>query len=328
MFEKRRGATGWPFIQGLLFTMVLIALLSTLSGCGSGQTDVGQTNGNNVPVNLNISMPQESAAASTSGSRFWAKLQSWLPSVTNAWAVTYDLSELTVTVTDSDQQLLTTKHEMISLSHNSGESIPIDLEVPVGPDRIFAVSGVDRNTGSPILQGKSTPVTLTAGKAASVEVVLAENTTTGTVTGTVINEVTAAPLSNATVTVAGRGLSTTTDSTGNFTLPGVPQGPQTLTVSLSGFNNATKAVTVVAKASVSAGTIALTQIIIITTGTVTGTVIDVDTRALLSGAKVAVGDLSTTTDSKGNFELRDVPRGEQTLTICRAVSSPMRVEPD
>mgnify|MGYP001199976160 FL=1 len=172
MSGKRCGTAGWLGCQGLLLAMVQIALLSTLSGCGSGQTDVGQINGNNVPVNLNISMPQESATASTSGSRFWATVQSWLPSVTNAWAVTYDLSELTVSVTDSDQQLLATTTKIISSSHDSGESISIDLDVPVGSDRIFAVSGLDRTSRSPILQGKSTPVTLTAGQAATVAITL------------------------------------------------------------------------------------------------------------------------------------------------------------
>lgn len=172
MSKRRHGATGWQFSQCLLFTILLIAPLMYLSGCGSGQTDVGQSTSNSVPVSLSISMPQESAAASTSRSRFWATVQSWLPTPTNAWAVTYDLSELTVTVTDSDQQLLTTKTEPISSSHNSGDSIPINLEVPVGSGRIFAVSGVDRKSGRPILQGKSDPTTLTAGQAVTVPITL------------------------------------------------------------------------------------------------------------------------------------------------------------
>ena len=41
-------ATGWLYNQGILFAIVLIAFLSALSGCGSGESDVGQTNGNSV----------------------------------------------------------------------------------------------------------------------------------------------------------------------------------------------------------------------------------------------------------------------------------------
>ena len=172
MSEKRRGATGWLGSHSLLVAMLLLATLSALSGCGSGQTDTAQT-ANSVPVNLNISMPQESAAASTVGSRFWATLQSWLPSVTNAWAVTYDLSELTVTVTDSDQQLLTTSTNHFSQPLQSGNRITFDLDVPAGPDRIFAVSGIDKRSRRPILQGKRNHVTLIAGKAVTVDIALA-----------------------------------------------------------------------------------------------------------------------------------------------------------
>lgn len=82
MSEIRRGATGWPLSQDLLFPIILIVPLIYLSGCGSGQTDTAA--GNSVPVSLNISMPQESAAASTSESRFWAMLQRWLPTITEA----------------------------------------------------------------------------------------------------------------------------------------------------------------------------------------------------------------------------------------------------
>jgi hypothetical protein len=125
--------------------------------------------------------------------------------------------------------------------------------------------------------------------------------TNGTVTGTVTNAGTGAPLSGA--TVAGTGFSTTTDSNGNFTLTGVPPGPQTLAVSRSGFTPATKAVTVVAGTSVSAGSIALTPLSPF--GTITGTVINEKTGAPLAGATVATAStfFTVTTDSNGNFTL-------------------------
>jgi hypothetical protein len=170
---RRSGASGWPFSQGLLFIILLIAPLMYLSGCGSGQNDVGQTNGNSVPVNLNISMPQESAAASTSGSRFWATVQSWLPSLSNAWAQTAaDLSKLTVAVTTEDLQPLTTKTVDVPQPATRGQVISVDLDVPVGPGRIFAVSGLDA-TGRTILQGKSSPIALTVGQPATVDITLA-----------------------------------------------------------------------------------------------------------------------------------------------------------
>ena len=314
MSETGRGATDWRGSQGIFLTVLLIAPLMYLSGCGSGQTDVGQANGNSVPVSLNISMPQESASASTSGSRFWATLQSWLPSVTNAWAVTYDLSKITVTVTDSDQHLLTTKTvDNLPSSLQSDDSIPIDLEVPVGSDRIFAVSAFDRLSGELRLQGQSTPTTLTAGQAAFVDVILID-ITTGRVTGTVSNAGTGAPLSNATVAVTGTDLSTTTNNTGDFTLNGLSPGSQTLTISQSGFNTATKAVTVVAGTSVSAGTIALTPLPPIV-DPVTGTVTNATNGLPIPSASVRIvnTNLQSTTNTNGSFTINDVPVGPRTV---------------
>ena len=177
MFEKRRSATGWLGCQGLLLAMVLLLLLSALSGCGSGQSDVGQTNGNSVPVNLNISMPQESAAASTSGSRFWAKLQSWLPSVTSAWAATTaDLRALTVEVTGPGLDPPITSREELP-DPRSGQTVTFTLDVPVGPNRVFTVSGLN-GSGRAILQGQSTPIVLTPGQPTTVDITLVDITIT------------------------------------------------------------------------------------------------------------------------------------------------------
>ena len=173
MSETGRGATDWRGSQGIFLTVLLIAPLMYLSGCGSGQTDVGQANGNSVPVSLNISMPQESASASTSGSRFWATLQSWLPTPSIAWAQTAaDLRALTVEVTAEDLQSPTTKTVDIPQPATRGQVISVDLDVPVGPGRIFTVSGLDA-AGRTILQGRSGPIALTVGQATTVPITLA-----------------------------------------------------------------------------------------------------------------------------------------------------------
>jgi len=172
--ERRRGATGWPCSQGLLVAMLLLAPLIYLSGCGSGQTGSGQAN--SVPVSLSISMPQKSpstASASTIGSRLWATIQSWLPTVTSAWAATADLSTLTVAVTGPGIPSPITM--TIQLPANpppfSGQVIEFGLDVPVGPERVFTVSGLDAFSAT-ILQGESSPTTLTAGQAATVAIQL------------------------------------------------------------------------------------------------------------------------------------------------------------
>lgn len=52
-----------------------------------------------------------------------------------------------------------------------------------------------------------------------------------------------------------------------------------------------------------------------TTGSVTGTVTDKSTGSPISGASVAIGGKTATTSSDGKYEVKDVPTGEQTLTI-------------
>ena len=174
---RRRGAIGWPFSQGLILTILLVVPLIYLSGCGPGQTDVGQANGNSVPVSLNISMPQESAAASTRGNRFWATLQSWLPSVTNTWAQAQppcitSLSAIHVNVTGPNLAPISTPKD-IPPNTPCRSPFTIDLDVPVGPDRIFTVFGVDA-TKRTIRRGNSRPFMLTVGQPVRVDIVLTE----------------------------------------------------------------------------------------------------------------------------------------------------------
>lgn len=57
----------------------------------------------------------------------------------------------------------------------------------------------------------------------------------GTITGTVVDAQTNAPLADATVSVTGTGLSTTTDASGSFTIADVPAGGRTVVAALAGF---------------------------------------------------------------------------------------------
>ena len=158
------------------------------------------------------------------------------------------------------------------------------------------------------------PPTLTAGQAASVDVILID-ITTGTVTGTVTNVGTGATLSNATVAVNGTSIRTTTNSDGNFTLSGVTPGPRTLAISASGFTSTTRAVTVVAGTSISAGSIALTPLP--PGDPVRGTVTNAVNGRPIPGASVRIvnTNLQTSTDTNGSFTLNDVPQGPQTVAV-------------
>jgi len=117
-------------------------------------------------------MPQKSAAAaSTIGSHVWATIQSWLPTLTEAWAATTaDLSTLTVKVTAPDLPSPITKTVPLS-APKSGQVITFNLDVPVGPGRVFTVSGLDV-TRRKIFGGQSSSIILTAEQAVTVNIAL------------------------------------------------------------------------------------------------------------------------------------------------------------
>lgn len=181
-------------LQTLTLVFVTGLGLTALTGCGPEQQSTGgQVNGSTVPVSLALSLPHDAVAASASGRRFWATIRSVFFTPSNAWAATYDLSELTVTVLDSNQHLLTTKTEPIASSHQSGDSIPISLDAPIGADRIFVVSGRDRISSQITLQGTSRPTTLIEGQPVTVAITLT------TVNQPALVITTASPLSSGTV---------------------------------------------------------------------------------------------------------------------------------
>ena len=62
----------------------------------------------------------------------------------------------------------------------------------------------------------------------------------GAIEGTVLDEVSEEPISGATVTVEGTGLSTTTDGSGDYVIANVPHGFYTLTASAPGYESLSK----------------------------------------------------------------------------------------
>lgn len=107
------------------------------------------------------------------------------------------------------------------------------------------------------------------------------------------------------------GASATTNSTGTYTLSGLPPGSHTLTASASGFSSATQTATVTAGTTTSGVNFILTP----STGAVAGTVNSASGGAAISGATVSdSGGASTITDSRGAYTLSGLSPGNHTLT--------------
>lgn len=126
---------------------------------------------------------------------------------------------------------------------NQGGLTLADL-MPGAYDYTVRAFGYANKTGSLNISGgivNSDTLTLTATPRGQI---------TGTVTGN------GSPLSGATVSLQGHGLSETTDGSGNFTISDLPYGSYTLAASQTGYQSQTAAVTL-SGASASAGTINL-----------------------------------------------------------------------
>lgn len=132
----------------------------------------------------------------------------------------------------------------------------------------------------------------------------------GTVTGTVKSSAGAA-IAGASVSFGGG--SATTNSTGGYTITGVPAGTIQLVASATGFQSVTQNVTVNGGATATANfTLAASTT---GTGTITGKVTNVSTGAALSGATVKWSGGSTTTTTTGVYTLSNVTAGTVSVTV-------------
>ena len=155
----------------------------------------------------------------------------------------------------------------------------------------------------------SQTVTITAGTTiTAAPFVLTSNT--GGVTGVVKSSTTGAAISGATVQYGGG--STTTNTSGAYTLTGVPAGSVNLVASASGFNNQTITVTITG-GQTSTANFSLTPVST-STGTVTGTITNISTGGAISGATVKWSGGSTTSSSTGAYTLTNVTAGTQNIT--------------
>lgn len=300
----------------LAISVAAMLVLLALTGCG-GEQQSGPVQANSVPVSLRLTFPQQSAAlepAATRASRFWAALEAWLPTATTAWAresVT-NLSTLRVTVTGEGLQIPVTAEKQVT-NPAVGDVIAFELAVPQGVNRVFTVDGFKNQLI--IFTGRSVPITLTVGQAASVDITLADNT--GTISGSISTGVNTG--ATATMTVQGITLLAPITSTGTFTLDGVPRGDYTVVLSAPGFISKNVPVVVQAGSTVSVGAVVLDQAPP-ADGIIVGTVINANTREPISDATVSVSgiNLPTTTNGTGTFTVKGVPAGQRTLTVNKS----------
>src|SRR5205823_10945643 len=129
----------------------------------------------------------------------------------------------------------------------------------------------------------------------------------GTITGTVTDAGTAAPLAGATDSYSGG--STTTNASGQYSLASVAEGSYTVTASASGYTSQNRTVSVGPGATVTQN-FALVK----PYGAISGTVIDAATGAPINAATVSYSGGSTATNASGQYTLPNVPPGNYVVT--------------
>jgi hypothetical protein len=204
----------------------------------------------------------------------------------------------------------------------SGATITVNSVTPTisgtsGADGSFTLASVPTGsrtltvTKSSYSSATTSAVTVVDGGTVSVGTA-ALNRTTVTVSGTV-KTASGTAISGATVSVVEQsGKSTTTSSTGAYTLSGVYWGAVTMQAVKSGYSTKTVPLTLVA------GTNATCNITLTAgEGTIEGAVRDAGTGFGLAGLTVRLSDISgytATSDSDGLYVLGSVPVGAHTVT--------------
>jgi sugar lactone lactonase YvrE len=139
--------------------------------------------------------------------------------------------------------------------------------------------------------------------------------TTGEVLGTVVDDATNQSLADATVQIVeNTSLSTTSVTSGTFSLTGIPAGSYTLRVSKLGYDAKQATLQIVAGQSINLGAVRLK--VSSFTATVSGVVKDQNGTAL-ADVLVSVGTGSAITNATGQYQIAGIAAGSGTITVAK-----------
>src|SRR6266851_3319947 len=219
---------------------------------------------------------------------------------TQNFALTAQVTQLSGTVTDAS-----TSRPIAGATVSAGTSSAV-----TDANGAYTIAGLAPGTYTATATAsgytsQSASVTLTASTTTTQNFALAPNP--GTITGTVTDAGTAAPISGATVSYSGG--STTTNSSGVYTLANVTEGSYSVTAGATGYVSQSRTVTVGPGATATqnfALTAQVTQL--------SGTVTDASTSRPIAGATVSAGTSSAVTDANGAYTIAGLAPGTYTAT--------------
>ncbi len=176
----------------------------------------------------------------------------------------------------------------------------------------LSAGNLDFVSRKPVYKDDSTRVRLAAGATENLTIALVP-ITTGTVSGVVRSKVNGSPLAGVKVS-AGRS-SVSSDDAGEYRIENVPAGEVQLGAALSLYEPSSTMLNLAAAADVRADL----ELVPVTYGTISGSVINASTKQAISGAKVASGGKTAVTDGNGKYELQRVSAGHISVTASRPI---------
>lgn len=144
--------------------------------------------------------------------------------------------------------------------------------------------------------------------------------TTATIQGLIQDIDTGQAIAGAVVSIVGSGLSTTSDTSGSFTLTDITPGAAQLNIAAVGYAGLQSVINLQAGTITDFGVIGLRSASSTTTATIQGQVSDSDTAQPIPNAVVEIvgTGLSANTAADGSFLLENIPPGATRLTVTSA----------
>lgn len=191
------------------------------------------------------------------------------------------------------------------------------LPTQATPDGVVdSIDALKRAQGSDGSWGGDAYVTALALRALAIAAAPTTNPDLATLVGRVVNGAISQPLADATVSITGKEARTlTTDASGQFAFEKLVAGTYEFVVAKAGFGGIKGAVTLQLGQASNLGDLVLLPVVSPTTVTLRGVVTDSVTGAAINGATVLAGTKSTTTNTLGAYEIKDLPPGDIAIRV-------------
>jgi hypothetical protein len=159
-------------------------------------------------------------------------------------------------------------------------------------------------------------ITALALRALAIAAAPTTNPDLATLLGRVVNGANSLPLDGATVSITGKEARTfTTDASGQFVFDKLVAGSYEFVVAKAGFGGIKGTVSLQTGQTSNLGDIVVLPVVSPTTVTLRGVVTDSVTGAPINAATVLAGTKSTTTNTLGAYEIKDLPPGDISIKV-------------